>query len=241
MQNGMMFGGEGPIMSGNWYNPNTGDAFTVRDSFFEDNQYVVVTTDGRYLKYDQLQQYISSDMKLEDLKKLKSEKKETKNEPLPNEVLSILDSNENDPYADMMLPEDNILAQPVKPQLGNLYKEQPSPSVLATSNDTQYHTSMNHAIIEKALKNTDGPKLSVVLNWDNYPERQIEMLKDIMEISEDEIIEWYLDNITLDEVIEEINISIKERFRSNIGTTSNLLCSEMPAETNKERKKSKKQ
>ena len=48
IQPGMMFGGEGPVMQGTWYNPNTGDAFTVRDSFFEDNQYVVTTTDDAY-------------------------------------------------------------------------------------------------------------------------------------------------------------------------------------------------
>ena len=44
IQPGMMFGGEGPVMQGTWYNPTTGDAFTVRDSFFEDNQYVITTT-----------------------------------------------------------------------------------------------------------------------------------------------------------------------------------------------------
>ena len=32
----LIFNGEGPVMEGTWYNPNTGDAFTVRDSFFED-------------------------------------------------------------------------------------------------------------------------------------------------------------------------------------------------------------
>ena len=38
MNNGVMFNTEGPIMTGSWYNPNTGDSFVVRDSFFENNQ-----------------------------------------------------------------------------------------------------------------------------------------------------------------------------------------------------------
>ena len=82
MMNGMMFGGEGPVMQGTWYNPNTGDAFTVRDSFFEDNQYVVTTTDGRYLSYNQIQNYIQSDMPLEQLKKQVKPQQTAKNEIL---------------------------------------------------------------------------------------------------------------------------------------------------------------
>ena len=31
-----MFGTQGPMMSGYWVNPRTGDWFTVNDSFFED-------------------------------------------------------------------------------------------------------------------------------------------------------------------------------------------------------------
>lgn len=237
MQNGMMFGGEGPIMSGNWYNPDTGDAFTVRDSFFEDNQYVVVTTDGRYMKYDQLQRYVSSDMKLEELKRLKTENKEKKNEQLPESVLSILDDESNDSYSDLMIPEDNILTQPVKSQLGNLYKDQPSPSALITSKEVQSHISMNHAIIEKALKNTDGPKLSIVLNWDNYPERQIEMLNDIMEISTDEIIEWYLNNISMIDVIEEFKAAISSRISKKTNDAVEYI--NPKPEPTKSRKKSK--
>ena len=55
MNNGLMFGMEGPNMEGTWYNPQTGDSFTVRNSFFQDNQYLVQTTDGRVLTYEQLE------------------------------------------------------------------------------------------------------------------------------------------------------------------------------------------
>ena len=104
--NGMMFGNEGPVMQGTWYNPTTGDAFTVRDSFFEDNQYVVTTTDGRYLKYNQIQNYVQTDMKLEDLKKrnIENQKKE---EVLPAEVANLIENFDSaDPYAEVMSPDD---------------------------------------------------------------------------------------------------------------------------------------
>ena len=127
IQPGMMFGGEGPIMQGTWYNPSTGDAFTVRDSFFEDNQYVVTSTDGRYFRYDQLKNYIQSDMKLEDLKKMKPENKVKEKEELPAEVANLIDNDDEIG----MLPEDKMLIQP---KLGNLYtKPQYTPQVTNTS------------------------------------------------------------------------------------------------------------
>ena len=61
MNNGIMFGTQGPLMSGYWVDPRTGDSFTVKDSFFEDGQYIITTMDGRKLSYDIIQNYVQSD------------------------------------------------------------------------------------------------------------------------------------------------------------------------------------
>ena len=218
--NGMMFGGEGPIMNGTWYNPSTGDAFTVRDSFFEDNQYTVTTTDGRYLNYNQLQSYIQTDMKLEDLKRMKEEKQNTVKEEIPAEVASLLESND-DPYASMMTPDDLMIGN-IKPNLGNIYRDDlpvqqtPVGYVTVDKYDAGKGQSMNEAIIEKALKNAEKPEFNVDVIWDNFPLKQIEMLKDIMEIPEDEIIDWYLNNIEMIEVVDALKTAIR----------SKILCSE---------------
>lgn len=225
IQTGMMFGGEGPVMQGTWYNPSTGDAFTVRDSFFEDNQYVVTTTDGRYLQYNQLQNYVQSDMKLEDLKKLNTNTKNKVNqaEALPAEVANLID-NTNDPVNDSqvddyfgILPEDmDMLTNPIAtPKLGNIHA---TPTVTALSVYARpldvpvAEVNMNTAIIEKALKNTDKPDFTIAVKWDKYPSKEIEMLKDIMDIPEDEIVEWYLDNIQLNDFIIAFKVAIKERL-----------------------------
>jgi len=50
-----------PIIEGTWYNPKTGDSFTARDTFFEDNNLIVMTTDGRRMNYNSLQNYVKSD------------------------------------------------------------------------------------------------------------------------------------------------------------------------------------
>ena len=214
MMNGMMFGGEGPVMQGTWYNPTTGDAFTVRDSFFEDNQYVVTTTDGRYLKYNQIQNYVQTDMKLEDLKKRRVENQK-KEEALPAEVASLIESiDPNDPYAGMMSPDDLMIGNAKPVNLGNLGDNR-RPEYVQTSDpimQTPSPASMNEAIIEKALKNAPKPEIKVDIFWDVYPEKQIEMLKDVMEISEDEIIMWYLDNIDMMEVVDALKTAIRYRI-----------------------------
>lgn len=225
IQPGMMFGGEGPVMQGTWYNPSTGDAFTVRDSFFEDNQYVVTTTDGRYLQYSQLQNYVQSDMKLEDLKKLNTNTNSKTNqaEALPTEVANLID-NINDPINSSqvddyfgILPEDmDMLTGPIAtPKLGNIHA---TPAVTATSAYARpldvpvAEVNMNTAIIEKALKNTKQPDFILSLKWADYPDKQIEMLSDIMDIPAEEIVEWYLDNIQFDEFVHVFKAAITEKI-----------------------------
>lgn len=214
IQPGMMFGGEGPVMQGTWYNPATGDAFTVRDSFFEDNQYVVTTTDGRYLRYDQIQNYIQSDMKLEDLKQLKKDKT-VKEEALPAEVSSLIETGEDIYFGndanDMLLPEDAALLNKPMGNLGNIYNT-PMQTIIQDPKPAVNAVNMNTAIIEKALKNTDKPDFTIAVKWDSYPSKEIEMLKDIMDIPEDEIVEWYLDNIQLNDFIIAFKEAIKERL-----------------------------
>ena len=211
IQPGMMFGGEGPVMQGTWYNPQTGDAFTVRDSFFEDNQYVVTTTDGRYLNYNQLQNYVQSDMKLEDLKKSKINAK-PKEEALPDEVSNLISGDGPASLIDeLILPEDmDILTKPSK-AIGNIY------TPMSTSNGIKDDivitpANMYTAIFEKALGNTSKPKIMVDVAWSDYPAKQIEMLHDIMSISEEEIVEWYLDNIQMTELVEAVKESIKNNI-----------------------------
>lgn len=219
IQPGMMFGGEGPIMQGTWYNPKTGDAFTVRDSFFEDNQYVVTTTDGRYLRYDQLQQYVQTDMKLEDIKHAhnKQHKNENIKESLPKEISNLIDDGSEDIYFgdnNLLLPEDmDLLNKPIHTtnmqqtqsnKLGNIYAP-PVPNAAAP-------IDMNTTIIEKALKNTAKPNFSINVKWDNYPSKEIEMLKDIMDIPVTEIVDWYLDSIRLDEFIMAFKVAIDDKI-----------------------------
>ena len=218
IQPGMTFGSEGPIVQGTWINPNTGDSFTVRDAFFEDNQYIITTTDGRYIRYEQFQNYIQTDAKsVEGIKQSITNK--VKDEPLPLEVSNIIDTN-ND-YSDLIIPEDNIINRP----LGNL-NDKPTPTIVSTAYQ-QAPVNMNIAIIEKALKNTEKPNFKVEVDWPTFPEKQIEMLHDIMNIDADEIIEWYLDNIQMIDIVDTIKKSIKDKIINSSALKDSCLESEV--------------
>lgn len=193
--NGLTFNSEGPIMSGTWYNTNTGDRFTVEDSFFEDNQYVVKTTDGRYLKYEQIQDYIKSDKPLDmnDLRLDKSQAQEPTVNDLPPEVMGLLETTHT--AGDLYNPLGNLY----EPILEPVIKDVPQPQV----------NTSNYTIISKALSKRSLPDIQIGVDWNKCPLKEMKMLIDLMDVTEDEIIEWYINNIDVNTTTQIIKSSIK--------------------------------
>ena len=73
----------------------------------------------------------------------------------------------------------------------------------------------NHPIIEKALSKTILPTINIQLDWEKYPEREIEMLQDIMEIPLEEIVDWYINKFGITEIKKLMETSIKSYFNIN--------------------------
>lgn len=182
INNGLTFGTQGPVMSGTWYNPKTGDSFTVMDSFFENNQYMVKTTDGRVLEYNLLQNYVQSDTPIPPMNK-----NNVVNE-LPASVLSELATDDFVPT----LPRE-ALGMTTPTNLGNIN----TPAV-----------ESNKGIIGKALGKCSKPEVVANIIWDDFPKRQIEMLSEIMEIDVKEIVEWYTNQLDTTEIAIAIHNSI---------------------------------
>lgn len=209
--NSIAFNGDSPVMSGTWINRRTGDSFTVRDSFFEDGQYVVTTTDNRRLNYGQLMDYEQTDPK--SLAEFKAEqssiKKDSSKSSLPKEVADMLASEDSAGHVneDIILPDDLALisGSPIAPPpaaekpAGNIYKEADP-------------ISSNYMIIDKALKKTDLPEVRCEMKWTSYPSREIEMLKDVMDIPADEIADYYISKLDL----HEIKRSLEEAIRKTL-------------------------
>ena len=196
---GIIFGNQGPLMEGTWYNPQTGDSFVVKDSFFENNQYVISTTDGRVLGYDMIQNYIKSD---KPIKMPKNQTKKTHDE-IPAEVLSeIADINDDIMPNDLFVDTDIYgVNNPLTPSLGNINKPLP----YSIQEETP---SFNIGIIKKALDKCSRPQVDCSIVWDNFPKKEIQMLNEIMEIDTKEIVEWYASQLDTTEIAIAIHNSI---------------------------------
>lgn len=220
----MIFSGETPMMSGTWYNPLNGDSFTVADAFFQDNQYLVKTVDGRILDYNIIKNYIKSD------KPIHTQKKQVK-EQLPKEVSNILlkeSGNLNSPLDDTsqndILPEDMDLIKPRS--LGNLN----APTNTPINTPTQPHNPFG-VIIERALAKKDQPLLDVKVNWENFPRKEIELLTGVLDLSIDEIIQWYISQIDMSQIESIVAKSLTETINKKMRGTEKITQSDIPSDT----------
>lgn len=178
--NNITFNMDGPTLSGNWYNTKTGDSFTVRDSFFEDNQLIVQAMDGRIFRYDQLQDYIQSKEKIE------MPKSQQQTYIIPEEVANLLADDE---YFNEEMPA-----------LGNILKPTPQPQPVYNE---------EKAILDRTLTKKSMPKPSVKIDWKNFPENEIKFLNESMDIDMKLIIDWYLERIDIQEIKNTVSKSIK--------------------------------
>ena len=189
--NNLVFNNEGPVMDGTWYNPNNGDKFTVSGCFFQDNQFLVKTTDGRILDYNFIQNYIKSDVPI----KPQNPQTPPKNNPATNTT-----TVEED-----ILPDDLDIIRPRS--LGNL-NVSPQQSIQQPTVDP------NTSIIDRALSGKYQPLLNVSVDWKNFPSRELDLLVDIMNIDLNTITEWYISQIDMDEIKNIISQEIVNYIRS---------------------------
>ena len=212
--NNVIFNGEGPIMSGTWYNPSNGDSFTVADSFFQDNQYIVKTTDGRMLEYNFIQHYIKSDKPIEAQTPKPAPKLGNLKEsnPLPKEVTELLDDS-NDFQNNIIESDlDIIMGKPV---------QQPMIKQLSPDN----------IIIEKALSKKSNPEVDCFINWDVFPTKEIELLIDVMDVDIKDILEYYTNKLDLNAIKESIKNNLELYINSKLcktetHTISTSVCSD---------------
>ena len=236
--NGLMFGMEGPNMEGTWYNPRTGDSFTVRNSFFQDNQYIVQTMDGRVLDYNTLQEYIQSDRPIE------MPKPQPKQESLPVEVENLIEGSSDNMYD--ILPEDLNMINGGSKSLGNLAtsinRSQGDPIISAPYTQVD----QNFTMIEKALAKKSMPEIQVAIDWQSFPRREMDMLIDIMDVSMDEIVNWYtnqIDIVYLSDCLKEVikDHIYKQLSPETITTPQEVVFEAEPVEVKEEEKKETKQ
>lgn len=201
-----MIFGEGPILTGNWYNPKTGDSFTVRDTYFEDNNFYVITTDGRRMDYNLMSQYVQSD---KPIPKMEEQKQQSQ---IPQEVLSQM--IENSGTDDFMTEEDKalIMGSPVQPQQPAQPTIHPNFSGAVTQGQGESEDDM---LVRRILKRSTAPDVDCKVNWRNFPTKQMEML-DMMAVDVDAIVDYYIKDIDLEQIREIVKEGIRKHIEKSL-------------------------
>ena len=208
MNNGVQFGIEGPNMTGTWYNPNTGHKFTVRDCFFQDNQFMVQTMDGQMLDYNTIQDYIqvndaNGNPTEPDPTVMAAASTQTRNN-LPPEVASIIAD-------DYMTPEDSNISK----GLGNLNEER-TVNYYQVASTIDESDAADYQMVDRVLRKHALPEFDVQIVW-KCPEIQLDTLVNILGIDCDVIINYYLSKLNTNDVYEKIKKKL-DKFIGDIVT-----------------------
>ena len=202
---GINFGMDGPQMTGWWVNPKTGDKFKAVDTYFEDNNLIIKAADGRMFNYKQVQNYVQTG-EPESIPVDKKQSSSNKSNSLPPEVMSELESTDNKNEG-LLIPGDNIYGIP--------QKQSPS-AELGNINSNEHPKPINDfGIIDRALNSKKSPKASAKIAWDGFPQREVEMLVDVMNISIDDVVEYYINNINVNDLVDEVKSQIRKYIKDH--------------------------
>lgn len=209
MNNGMTFGMEGPVVTGWWTNPKTGDSFKVVDTFFEDNKLLVKTEDGRLLNYNQIQNYIQTDDQKTRESMIKRAKNQSSTQEIPKYITDELEGvTKTTPDNDLIIPDDDI------------YGGKPTLTVNADFVKSDTLQISDYSIIDRALNRKTFPNVKGNIEWDDFPMKEIEMLVDVMGVSIDDVIQYYISHLDINDIKKSIEDVIKEHINSKFSGES---------------------
>lgn len=230
MNNGITFDiSNGPVMDGTWVNLNTSDIFTVREAFFQDNQYLIQTTDGRLLDCNFIQDYIKVDNEKTAREMLSTDKKHNI-ETMPPEVANLIESNNandsNDDYSNYIIPEDKDLinGKSYLPQ----YNINTGKEFIKSNNDNiiyeEYGENPINQIenedllfIKRVLKNIEIPNLDIQVDWKTIPISKLDTLINILGVDVDNIADWIMKDIDIMRIKNDIKLSIRDKIQACVG------------------------
>lgn len=200
---------DGPTIEGVWQNSKTGDFFTVRDSYMEDDDFIIIATDGRRFNYKMLNDYSQTNQKIEELKHSRDMIRRKREQDEDNEVLKLIGSDEEDiltkplkrntqpttqtPSGDVEMDDE------INSLMGNYANPGKRPAGVRMPIDApDYDRSVAYKqpalkdadIIGRALKRVKAPEIKLDLIFEKYPEKQLDMLVNLMGCEYEDIANW---------------------------------------------------
>lgn len=202
--------GMGPDLTGTWKNYRTGDVITIRDTLFEDNKLVGVSTGGQMIPYERLQSYVKCDPS-EAANKTTLPPKTSKNHRPATQVKQFVDNLDGDGYGGDFQevspePEVDPLRTPLNKQ--RTQTVQPEPET----------PKFDPAIIKvlDGLDDSQKPTITVSIKWSEVPEGVI-FLKKYLGVETKELVDACCDRyIKLDEVKRELSETLEKILTSAI-------------------------
>ena len=239
--NEVTFNMDGPNILGAWVNPKTGDAFVARDNFIQDNQFIIVTTDNRQLSLNFISDYVKLEKKPNETDeqaianfKKNFAPKQNKATDIPDEIVKMLEppvqlsENKSSDYSDMMIPEDIEVFNkssnngiPVPQDIHTVEKIStalPNPvSNILSTDESKDMDSEDLLFIKRVLRTSDKPKISAGITWENYPVKKIDILTNVLGVDIDNIVDWFIKDISIDEIRNALKQSIIDYIKSACG------------------------
>lgn len=200
---------DGPTIEGVWQNPKTGDFFTVRDSYMEDDDFIIIATDGRRFNYKMLNDYSQTNQKIEELKHSRDMIRRKREQDEDNEVLKLIGSDEEDILTKPLkrntqpttqTPSGGVeMDDEINSLMGNYANSVKRPAGVRMPIDApDYDRSVAYKqpalkdadIIGRALKRVKAPEIKLDLIFEKYPEKQLDMLVNLMGCEYEDIANW---------------------------------------------------
>lgn len=205
---GLQFGMEGPNMTGTWINPNTGHKFTVRDSFFENNEFKVLTTEGQLLDYNMLQHYVQCNdnngkpiAPTDDIINMSKQEDE-----IPQEVM------------DMIEEDVQLIKNPSTKTrgLGNINTPRVGP--VDTLSEEERMKNEDRVMINRVLRRSDSPEIVTSIAWPNIPVKQLDTLINMLGVDVEDVVEHYINKVDIDAVATSVKEKMAEFIKGTLET-----------------------
>ena len=189
-------GGGGPMITGTWINTKTGEEVTVRDSFMDGEDMVIMLTNGRQMTLSDFQDFVQqSEEEYDERGNMISATNgggiQTQNIPKPHHKPANVDaatvfagmdekSDNTAPQSDLDEVMANVQANAQEAPLVN--DETPKKAA-----DAGPEVSEGLKAAMKVIHRASSPKFKVVIEWPDFPEKELNMCKDYFDTTNDDI------------------------------------------------------
>lgn len=203
-----------------WYNRYTGDCLVINSTLIDENgdmEYTVTDKNGnrKNIKAEQLNDYIQSDEPLHIPQRPEPRQlnlRDLGDDTITNNTKHIAPALEHQSTG----VHENLFEQPFwsnnTPWTGPIVLGSPDFDAMMKLEPK----SPNQDIIERALKKASKPSVKNSYNWDDFPRKEVDMLIDIMDVPEEEIIEYLTSDMYINECIGDIRNELKEFIKCSV-------------------------